>query len=373
MEANQKIARSKTKLLIKHPFFGSLALSLHFVQQPDGQTMATDGTKILWSEDFVNRCTEDEVTGVIAHEVMHVAMKHMLRRGERNHERWNIAADYVINDILIDAGFTLPENGLFDDQYKGMTAEKVYEQLPEDQTGEPEWGQVMDAKGKDGKDPSPAEAKQMEAEIDQRVFMAANAAKAAGKLPAAIEGMVNKMRRSKVDWRDVFHRFVGGDQPDDYTFRRCNRKVYYTQGIYMPAIDKIGVGDVVVAVDTSGSVNQFELEQFVGELNAITEEHKPRSVTVITCDSRVQDVKHYCEGEVIDKISAKGRGGTRVQPVFDYIEDQGLPVDNMVYLTDMGIWDYPDDAPDYPVLWVSTYPDCDDAPFGQTTRIEVEA
>ena len=82
--------------------------------------------------------------------------------------------------------------------------------------------------------------------------MAANAAKAAGKLPAAIEGIVNKMRRSKVDWRDVFHRFVGGDQPDDYTFQRCNRKVYYTQGIYMPAIDKIGVGDVVVAVDTSG-------------------------------------------------------------------------------------------------------------------------
>ena len=148
MEATQKIARSKTKLLIKHPFFGSLALSLHFIQQSDGKTMATDGTKIFWSEDFVDRCSEDEVTGVIAHEVMHVAMKHMLRRGERNPERWNIAADYVINDILIDAGFTLPNNGLFDDQYKGMTAEKVYEQLPEGQTDQPEWGAVMDAKGK---------------------------------------------------------------------------------------------------------------------------------------------------------------------------------------------------------------------------------
>ncbi len=92
---------------------------------------------------------------------------------------------------------------------------------------------------------------------------------------------------------------------------------------------------------------------------------------MITCDSRVQDVKHYCEGDVIDKISAKGRGGTRVQPVFDYIEDQGLPVDNMVYLTDMGIWDYPDDAPDYPVLWVSTDIGSDKAPFGEVAILKM--
>ena len=73
----------------------------------------------------------------------------------------------------------------------------------------------------------------------------------------------------------------------------------------------------------------------------------------------------YGEGDVIEKIECNGRGGTRVEPVFKYIRDHALPVDNMVYLTDMGIWDFPDNHPHYPVLWVSTDPMCDDAPFGR--------
>ena len=171
----------------------------------------------------------------------------------------------------------------------------------------------------------------------------------------------------------MFNRFIGGDQPDDYTFRKTNKKVWYTQGIYTPSIDKIGVGDVVVAIDTSGSVNTAELQQFLGELNNITEDHKPRSVTVITCDAKVQSVTRYEQGDIIDSIECTGRGGTRVSPVFDYIDEHQLPVDNMVYLTDMGIHDWPDDAPDYPVLWVSTWTRCDETPFGETTRIEVAA
>lgn len=231
----------------------------------------------------------------------------------------------------------------------------------------------MDAANDEGDALSPSEIKQMEATIDQRVMLAASAGEGAGKLPAAIKELVEQMRRSKVDWRDVFNRFIGGDQPDDYTFRRCNRKVYYTQGIYMPAIDKIGVGDVVVAVDTSGSVSSAELEQFLGELNSITDDHKPKSVTVITCDSVIRTVNRYEQGDIIEKIECTGRGGTRVEPVFRYINDNDIPVDNMVYLTDMGIFDFPDTAPDYPVLWVSTDERCGDAPFGQTTRIDPAA
>ena len=204
-------------------------------------------------------------------------------------------------------------------------------------------------------------------------MLAAASAKGMGKLPAAIAELVEQMRRSKVDWRDVFNRFIGGDQPDDYTFRKPNKKVWYTQGIYTPSIDKIGVGDVVVAVDTSGSVSTAELQQFLGELNNITDDHKPRSVTVITCDADIKSVVRYEQGDIIDTIECNGRGGTRVEPVFRYIRENELPVDNMVYLTDMGIWDFPDNTPDYPVLWVSTDPQCSDAPFGETTRIEVAA
>lgn len=375
MDAETKVARARTRLVLDNPFFGSLALGLNVHRDDTQPTMCTNGKFIKWNADFVDQHTDKEIMGVLAHEVLHVAFKHMLRRNDRDPERWNIACDHAINHILLDGDFKLPEGGLWDDQYKGMSAERIYDQLPTDDDGGEgcPWGGVMDAANDEGDALSPSEAKQMEATIDQRVMLAASAGEGAGKLPAAIKELVEQMRRSKVDWRDVFNRFIGGDQPDDYTFRRCNRKVYYTQGIYMPAIDKIGVGDVVVAVDTSGSVSSLELQQFLGELNSITDDHKPKSVTVITCDSVIRTVDRYEQGDIIDKIECTGRGGTRVEPVFRYINDNDIPVDNMVYLTDMGIFDFPDTAPEYPVLWVSTDERCGDAPFGQTTRIDPAA
>jgi predicted metal-dependent peptidase len=377
MDAETKMARARTRLVLDNPFFGVLALGLDIHRDDSQPTMCTNGKFIKWNADFVDQHSDKEIIGVVAHEVLHVAFKHMLRRDERDPERWNVACDHAINHILLDGGFELPDGGLHDPQYKGMTAERIYEKLGNDPDQQDQqacgWGGVVDATGDDGKELSPSEAKQLEASIDQKVMLAAAGAKSVGKLPSAIQELVDEMRRSKVDWRDVFNRFVGGDQPDDYTFRKPNKKAWYTQGIYMPSIDKIGVGDVVVAIDTSGSVNTAELQQFLGELNNITEDHKPRSVTVITCDTKVQSVVRYEQGDIIDSIECTGRGGTRVTPVFEYIDEHQLPVDNMVYLTDMGIHDWPDTAPHYPVLWVSTWTRCDDAPFGETTRIEVAA
>lgn len=374
MDANLKIARCKTSLMVKAPFYGSMALSCHFVQQDDGKTMATDGQTIWWSEDFVDAHSEDEIKGVIAHEIMHIVLKHHLRRGQRDVKGWNIATDYVINSGLLAEGFTLPANGLFDDQYDGMMAEKVYDLLPRsDDQEEPQWGGVSDAKGEGDGQPSPAEVAQMEADIDQRVFMAASAAEASGKLPASIKDMVSRMRRTQVDWMDVIRRFVGGDQPDDYTFRRRNRKVWYTQGIYMPAIDRLGVGDIVLGWDSSGSVSMREQEYFLGVFNQLIEDFNPRSVTLIVCDADVQSVTRYEQGEPVEAVEAKGRGGTRVKPVFQYVEDNNIDCDAMVYLTDMGIWDWPDEEPDYPVLWVSTDTNANDAPIGETTHIAMAA
>jgi len=140
-------------------------------------------------------------------------------------------------------------------------------------------------------------------------------------------------------------------------------------GIISPSIEKIGAGDVVVGIDTSGSVTRKELKFFLGEINAISEDIKPRSITVITCDAQIQTVRRYEQGEEIEKIEINGRGGTRVRPVFDYIEEHQLQVDNMVYLSDLEIWDYPENPPHYPTLWVSSYLGSKEAPWGDTTYL----
>jgi predicted metal-dependent peptidase len=100
-------------------------------------------------------------------------------------------------------------------------------------------------------------------------------------------------------------------------------------------------------------------------------ELKPKSVTVITCDSKIQNVIKYDQGDEIKMISADGRGGTCVMPVFNYIKENDLEVDSFIYFTDMGIYDFPTEEQPYPVLWVSTDLRADNAPIGQTTYLKV--
>jgi predicted metal-dependent peptidase len=372
MDAQMKMSRAVTQLVVRHPFFGSVCLSIRVAPDDSIPTMCTDGSSIMWSPAFVDRMTQDECTGVLAHEVMHIVMKHMLRRGERDPQKWNYACDYVINPILAEAGFTLPKGGLIDDQYSNLNAEAVYDRLP-DNVGEKAqgsgFGEVTDAKGKQGESLSPAEQQQMEADIDSKVMMAASSAKAVGKLPAKIEQMITQMKRAQVDWRDVLRRFIGGDQPDDYSMRRPQRAMYHMAGIVAPSIQRIGAGNVVIGIDTSGSVSHGELTQFLGELNAISEDIMPTSITVITCDTHVRTVRRYERGEVIDDIHVGGRGGTSVTPVFQYIEENDIEVDNMIYLSDLQVWDYPDVEPDYPTLWVSSWSQATAAPWGETTYL----
>jgi predicted metal-dependent peptidase len=101
MDAQMKMSRAVTQLVVRHPFFGSVCLSVKVAPDPTIPTMCTDGTSILWSPSFVDEMTQDECTGVLAHEVMHIVMKHMLRRGERKPDRWNYACDYVINPSFL--------------------------------------------------------------------------------------------------------------------------------------------------------------------------------------------------------------------------------------------------------------------------------
>ena len=373
MDAQMKMSRGSTRLVVKFPFYGSVCLRVNVKPDASVSTMCTDGKSILWSPDFVDTMDQEETVGVIAHEVLHIVLKHPLRRGNRDPLLWNIATDFAINQILVDADFKLPEGALIDPQYKGLTAEAIYDRLPEDakeQYGNAVIGEVKDAKKDDGSDMSEAEVKQMEADIDATIMMAATGAKTVGKLPAFAKDLIKEMQRSQVDWRDVMRRFIGGDQPDDYSFRKPQKKMYHMTGIISPSIEKIGAGDVVIGIDTSLSVCKRELSFFLGEINAISEDLKPRSITVITCDARVQTVKRYEQGEEIQMIEIGGRGGTEVKPVFDYIEKHQLPVDNMVYLSDMEIFDYPENPPHYPTLWVSSSMRSDPAPWGDTTYLK---
>ncbi len=381
----RKIARSKVRLMLDKlskgwGFYASVLYQMPMIEKSSLPTMATDGKSIFYNAEFTDALSEPELDGVKVHEAYHRILKHHLRMGKRDAELWNIACDYAINPIIIQSGLVLPEGALIDAKFKGMSAEKIYDLLKEDQgddgnggggSGQPQpqaWGNVEDQGG----DMSEDQIKSEEATINAQVVMAVNSMKTeAGKLPANIKEIIDEMKRSQIDWKDVLRRFVGGDQPEGYSYRRPNRRQWYLNEVVTPVSNKIGCGDIVVGIDTSGSVSSIELSHFLGELNAIAESSGAESVTIITCDYDVQGVVRYEKGDQIEDIVCKGRGGTRVMPVFDYIAENNINVDNFIYFTDMGIGDYPQQDVGYPILWVSSDMRGEEAPIGETTYLKV--
>ena len=131
-----RIQKARTTLLLDHPFFGTLLFRLGAKPSHLIATMATDGISLFYNPEFVETLNAAELAGVLAHEVMHPALQHHTRRGDRNQARWNMACDYAINPMLLDAGLTLPKDVLIDDRFRGMSAERIYNLIEEEENQE---------------------------------------------------------------------------------------------------------------------------------------------------------------------------------------------------------------------------------------------
>lgn len=375
-QAQEIMTKAVTAVVLDDPFFGYMLLRMEIT--PDATlnppTMCTNGVYIKYHPDFVVRIGLAKTKGVLRHEVMHIAMCHHVRRQNRDPGRWNAAGDYVINGIGKEVGWDLPEEGLFNDTYKDFTTEHVYNLLPEEFGGggggtlfTPGWdyGSVQDHPDA-GKDESTQ--RQLEEDVKIDVLQAANAAKMMGKLPAHIERLANEIRKAKLPWKELLARFVLSQQRNDYTWMKSNKR-YIEDGIYLPVLHSEGVGKIVVAIDTSGSIGGEELNTFLSELNGILDQSRPESAVLIPCDAEVDPkyVKIYAS-EDYPIVSPKmgGGGGTDFAPVFDYVSKQGINPVCLIYLTDM-MGHFPKEPPPYPTLWIATSEI--QGPFGQTVRL----
>lgn len=421
--AERLISRARTQLIMDYPWFGSLALKLR-VERADAltQTMATDGTRLYYNAAFVEGMKDGELRAVIAHEVLHCALLHPYRRGDREALRWNIACDEAINEKLAECGLKLPAgvvNGPAD--RKGMAAEQRYTLLGRqgNQGGQPgkpgkpgnggqggqagqgngpagRWnvGEVLDApkpgqggqgkdqgkdkdkgeggqgnkpgKGKDkgqggqgkpGQDSGPADGcgqggQDGLSESDWQIAaaQAEKVARAAGKMPGSIAEDIRKTRESRSDWRAILRRFVESTIPIDYSWTSPNRR-HIHNGLYLPGVYRENVGELVVAVDTSGSVSGELLDQFQAEIRRLIGEAKPEKTHVVYCDTRVHASDEFePDGLPFEFQKKLARGGTYFQPVFDWVKDKDIRPKALIYLTDLEPGDNPSE-PGYPVLW----------------------
>ena len=386
MTVSEKITKARAGLILDLPFFGSLALRLEVVEDAACETAWTDGSRMGYNPDFIESLTLQEVKGLICHEVMHCACAHQSRRGDRNRKKWNIAGDYAINQILEDCKIALPDGKLIDPVYKGMCADEIYNKLPKGGNAQSpllggdsgvgsdpgKCGEVRDAQpGVGAENLQPLQSEQ---DWKIAVAQAAQEARLQGELPAGLDRLVGEILSPKVDWRDVLRRFVDQTAKNDYTWSPPNRR-YIHQGLYLPSVRSEELPPIVVAVDTSGSIGEKELDQFASELTAILEDYHT-SCTVIYCDAAVAHVETHDYASLPLQLHPKGGGGTDFRPPFEWVKDEfpyredsggGLP-SCLIYLTDLECSSYPAEPP-YPVLWAHLGKGGTKPPFGEEVQL----
>lgn len=372
---SSSFTKARARLLLDNPFFGTLALKLIPKEDDTQPTGYTNGVVLGYNPKWFNKLSSQQQVGFLAHEIMHIVYLHLFRREQRQPKKWNVAADYVINYPLVhDCNFVLPDGALIDEKYKDMTTEHVYNILPkqQDEDGQDiEWEDLPDDPGncgscKDGDAGVDSTRAEQKWTID--IGQAANAARMAGKLPGSLSKLIDKIIKPKVNWRAVLTKFLTNTAKNDYSWSKPNRR-FIARDMYLPSLYSERLETIVVAVDTSGSISDEELQIFASETSAILASMDPEKIEFIQCDTAINQHDTYTRENLPLKVEFKGRGGTDFAPVWEYIEENRLNPKACIYLTDL----YPSDwgeKPPYPVLWISTT-DVTDVPFGQVTQIKV--
>lgn len=387
--AAKRITRAVSELFMRQAFFGSLVAQMPRIPTYalPSKTMATDGLRIFYDVDFVNDFGNSigNLEYGLCHEVGHRIGKHFARIGDRDRRLFNIAGDHAINVLQdrMNVGEPIPnlyrDEELYDEA--GGVTETIYrlmEEQPEkyapppprpgDGGGEGDDPMMFD----DHLDPDLTEEEEREEgdKVFQDVAAAAQAAKLAGHMPEALEKLINDLLYPELPWTRLVEDWTQGVAKVDRSYSKPNRRWQGQAGVIRPVLSGSAIDHLVLGIDCSGSVSDEAQREFGGCLAEIVATVLPQQLTVIYFTSEITHIDEYEAGEELTDYVRHGSGGTHVMPVFNHVEQMNEAPDGLIMLTDMGIFDYPEYGPNYPVLWV----DCDNddnytAPFGRTIRM----
>lgn len=356
-ELQRKVGKAKSLLILDHPFFGTACTKRPIIYTDTVPTAAMSATgQMYMNVDFCAPLSVKQLMFLLAHEAMHYMLAHGLRRGHRDPQAWNVAADKVINDTLIDAGVgDFIDGGVTLDGAREMAAESLYDEN-DDGDGQGPGGlgnDIGDPTDADGQPLDDATIHQLEAEAKIDAIQSAKAAKAVGKLPASIERIIEELVNVTTPWYDILERFMAGKIKDGYSWNRPNRR-FIARNIYIPGTDYVPkMGPVVIGVDTSGSIGDDEIAMFNAHINRIIDTCNPEVVHVVYCDYDVAGVDEYTPQDFPVTIQCKGGGGTSFKPVFDWIDNNAIDPECVVYLTD-GYGDQSEFTTNHETVWLTT-------------------
>lgn len=359
-------------------------------------TACTNGRDEWYGREFVKKLTEKELGFVVAHEAMHKMYRHLTtwrKLHDEDARLANAACDYVINLQLRDLDkaesvIAMPtykdgpnkgeKMGLVDEKFRGMNAKQVFDILKQEQdendSGQGDGdGEGFDDHDWDGaEDLSDEEKKELERQVDQAIRQGLIAQKKFGKGAGDLERELADLLTPTVDWREVLREFVKSTcaGKDKSSWRRPNRR-FLGSGTYMPTLVSETVGNIVVGVDTSGSVGIEEFREFMSEVKSIAEDVKPSRVDMLYWDGEVDKHEEYEQHEVANLIDATrpmGGGGTDPDCVPKYMASKNMRPECVVMFTDGYVPNWGNDWV-APVLWVVVDNEEATAEHGKTVHI----
>jgi predicted metal-dependent peptidase len=361
------------RLRVRQPFLAALALFARYEITRSVPTAATDGLTVFVNPDFWSPLTPAEQDGLLLHEVLHAALGHCTRRGVREPQLWNIAADIVINSmILAQPGGALPAGGMRDDRLAQFSSEEVYELLQRDMAKLPPltMADLLDGPpdSPDNGQTSLEEVRRVQLEGHWRSAMQRAqtiAATLGGSAPAGLARELGALAPGRLDWRAWLWRFLV-QTPTDYS--GFDRR-FIGRGIYLEALQGESVR-VHVCVDTSGSIGSGQLASFLGEIRAILSAYPHIVCDLFFADAALHGPQRLHGDSPLP--APVGGGGTSFVPFFDWLTANADAGENAlaVYLTD-GHGTFPAAPAAMPVLWVVTPGGLDLArfPFGEAIRM----
>ena len=321
------------------------------------KTACTNGRDEMYGRTFIESLSDAELRFLVLHECYHKLYRHLTtwrHLYDKNAQLANAACDYVINIKLTDDnkdGFAvMPKVGLLDAKYRGMDSAQVYKLLKDDQqdsgggqgdgsgdgdSGAPSGTGLDDHDWEGAQGMTAEQTKELARDLDEAIRQGALAA---GKLGSGGDRMFDDLLETKIDWREALREFISTTcTGSDYsTWRRPNRR-FVSSGYYMPSGVSEQVGELVIAIDTSGSIGGRELSKFLGEVKGICDQVKPETVRLLYWDTEVCADERYTGVEVehiVDSTKPEGGGGTNVECVPAYMAQGGIKPQAVVVLTD---------------------------------------
>ena len=398
-----KIIVARVGLLLRHPFFGNMATRLQ-IKNCNGwcPTAATDGRNLYYNTQFFNILSEKQIEFVIAHEILHCVFDHISRREDRDPMLYNIASDYIVNNLLIREGIgeKVKQIPIFTDyKYDNWTSEEVYDDLH--QQAEQKGDEYLDKLGKlldehvdweatsvpsaqgegdtdtEGESTAPPkiskdEMKKIRDEVKEAVMQAAQAA-GAGNVPAQIQRMIKELTEPKMNWKEILQSQIQSTIRNDYTFSRPSRKGWHT-GAVLPGMNFDESIDIVVSFDMSGSISDDQARDFLSEVQGIISQYKEFKIKIWCFDTQVYNETDFSSdnGDDITTYQPIGGGGTEFDCNWQYMKTHDIQPKKFIMFTDGYPWSsWGDDLYCDTIFVIHGYHDKNfEAPFGVTTHYE---